>query len=430
MEVLLQYLWKHKIFPLKPLQTDLGLPIEVIDPGLCNTDSGPDFFNAKLRIQGTVWVGNVEIHERASDWFRHGHHKNKAYDSVILHVIGQSDCSVFRTTGELIPQFVLDCPIELEDHYKQLCCVGPYPACQSIVADLSSFYIHSWLSALGAERLDHKIKDIEGWLKYCNQNWEDAFFMALARNFGFGLNGDAFEYWTKRIPFRAVDKHRDNLFQIEAFFFGQAGFLNESNGDAYFVDLQKEFSYLQRKFELVSPMEKTFWRLLRLRPGNFPFVRLAQLAYLYHSGERLFSKLMEVEDLNDIRQLLTIRTSPYWEEHYVFGKPSKKEMKRLGERTIDLICINTVIPFLHAFGEHKGEEQLSDRAQKFLDQLRAENNVITRKWNKVGIQIESAADSQALIELEREYCEKKRCLDCRFGFEFMHRKLVSHSVSR
>ncbi|MFV0545747.1 MAG: DUF2851 family protein [Bacteroides sp.] len=426
MEVLLQYLWKHKIFPLKPLQTDSGLSIEVIDPGLWNTNSGPDFFNAKLKIQGTVWVGNIEIHEHSSDWFRHGHDKNKAYDSVILHVIGQSDCSVYRTTGEPIPQFVLICPPELKDHYEQLCHIRSYPACQSVVARLSPFFIHSWLSALEAERLDHKMKDIERWLRYCNQNWEDTFFITLARNFGFGLNGEAFECWAKKIPFRAVDKHRDDLFQIEAFFFGQAGLLNDTNGDPYFTDLQKEFFYLQHKFELVSPMEKNVWRFLRLRPSNFPFIRLAQLAYLYHHGEGLFSKLMEAEDLNEIRNLLTIRTSSYWEEHYVFGKYSRREAKKLGDRTIDLICINTIIPFLHAFGQHKGEERLSDRAQHFLEQLRAENNVITRKWNKVGIKVDSAADSQALIELEREYCEKKRCLDCRFGFEFMHGKVITH----
>ena len=419
MEVLIQYLWKHKIFPLKPLQTVSGLPVEVIDSGLWNTNAGPDFFNAKLKIDGTLWVGNVEIHERSSDWYRHGHDSNRTYDSVVLHVASVVDCDICRSNGETIPQLILECPKEMHRHYEQLCCNEKLPACYSIVHSLNLLTVHSWLTSLQAERLDDRALLIERWLEGCDKNWGDAFFVSLSRNFGFGLNGEAFETWAKQLPFRALDKHRDQLYQIEALFFGQAGLLAEAEGDAYYLQLRKEYLYLQHKFELHLPMDGALWRFLRLRPGNFPFVRLAQLAYLYHTIDGLFSKVMEAETISQIRELLATKTSSYWEEHYIFGRSSQKSVKSLGRKSIDLIIINTIIPFLHAYGLHKGDEQMSYRAQSFLDELKAEDNYITRKWNQVGIKVQSAADSQALVQLEKAYCEPKKCLYCRFGYEYL-----------
>ena len=228
MEHLLHYVWKHKLFPLKVLQTTNGLPVEVIDPGLQNPNAGPDFFNAKLKIDGALWVGNIEIHTHSSDWFRHGHHSDKAYDSVILHVVSEADTEITRTNGEQIPQLLLTCPENVRLHYHELCVADQYPACHPILASLPKLTIHSWLTALQTERLEQKARLITQRLALCNRNWEDAFFITLARNFGFGLNGDAFETWAGLLPFRALDKHRNDLFQIEAFFYGLAGLLEET----------------------------------------------------------------------------------------------------------------------------------------------------------------------------------------------------------
>lgn len=272
MELLLHYVWKHKIFPLKMLRTTTGKPVEVIDAGLPNTNAGPDFFNAKLKIDGTLWVGNVEVHTVASDWMRHGHDKDVAYDNVILHVAETVDCEVFRANGASVPQLQLSCPESIRRHYTELSHAEIYPPCYSILSSLPKLTVHSWLSALQVERFEQKARAIAARLEHCNNHWEDVFFITLSRNFGFGLNGDAFEAWANHLPFRAIDKHRDNLFQVEAFFFGQAGLLDEElpDEDEYYRKLQKEFRYLQHKFELSAPMPATQWRFLRLRPGNFP----------------------------------------------------------------------------------------------------------------------------------------------------------------
>ena len=392
MEHLLHYVWKHKLFPLKVLQTTNGLPVEVIDPGLQNPNAGPDFFNAKLKIDGALWVGNIEIHTHSSDWFRHGHHSDKTYDSVILHVVSEADTEITRSNGEQIPQLLLTCPENVQLHYH--------------------------------ERLEQKAQLITQRLKHCNSNWEDAFFITLARNFGFGLNGDAFETWAGLLPFRAMDKHRNDLFQIEAFFYGLAGlleetFLKKEQEDEYSLRLCKEFRYLQRKFEIGQGMDATLWRFLRLRPENFPHIRLAQLAYLYQKGDKLFSRLLEAETLADVRNLLDARTSPYWENHYLFGRLSSQKEKAMGERSKDLIIINTVVPFLYTYGLHKADERMCERAGRFLEELKAESNHIIRSWSDAGLAVVSAADSQALIQLQKEYCDKRKCLYCRFGYEYL-----------
>lgn len=260
-----------------------------------------------------------------------------------------------------------------------------------------------------------------------NRNWEDAFFITLARNLGFGLNGDAFETWAGMLPFRAVDKHRNDLFQIEAFFFGQAGLLEESflkreQEDEYCLRLRKEFRYLQRKFELTQVMDATLWRFLRLRPDNFPHIRLAQLAALYQKVDKLFSQVMEAETLQEVRRLLSTKAAGYWSTHYVFGRTSPEREKPMGEKSQNLIVINTVVPFLYAYGLHKADDRLCERAGRYLEELKAEDNHIIRSWGDAGLPVLSAGDSQALIQLQKEYCDKRRCLFCRFGYEYLRHK--------
>ena len=421
MEQLLHYVWKHKIFPLKELKTTTGQQVEVIDTGLANTDAGPDFFNAKLKLDGVLWIGNIEIHERSSDWFKHGHHADAGYNSVILHIASEIDTEISRSNGERIPQIQLICPEAVRTNYKELLETDSYPPCYRIIPSLSPFTAHSWMTALQMERFEQKATLLNERLKRCQGNWEDAFFITLARNFGFGLNGDAFETWAHRLPFRAVDKHRNDLFQIEAIFFGQAGILEDSDGDGYYLRLKKEYTYLQHKFGLI-PMDASLWRFLRLRPANFPHIRIAQLACLYHRAYGLLSRIMETETLQGVRDILKGGTSEYWLTHYTFGGSSPSRPKTLSNTSLDLLIINTVVTFLYAYGLHKGNRVLCARAGSFLEELKAENNYITRMWEQCGMKASNAADSQALIQLKKEYCDKKKCLYCRIGYEYLKRK--------
>ena len=428
MEQLLHYVWKHKLFPLTELSTTQGRRVEVIYPGLHNSNAGPDFFNAKVKINGMLWVGNIEIHDKASDWVLHGHDKDERYDNVILHVCGCVDAEVMNSKGEYLTQMVLSVPDSVINNYKELLSVDQYPPCYQIIPSLARLTVHAWMSALQTERLSQKTEAIEERVKRCNGDWENAYFVTLARNFGFGINGDAFEEWALHIPLHAVDHHRDDLFQIEAIFMGQAGLLEldtiperyqkDALNDGYFAKLRKEYQYLAHKFGL-KPMDYKLWRFLRLRPQNFPHIRISQLAYLYHQRRASLSQLLETYSVKDAKEVLATAVTPYWETHYTFGSTSVRNDKNLSPFSLNLLCINTVVPILFAYGRHRGEEKYCDRAFDFLEQLKPENNHIIRLWQQCGLVVENAGDSQALIQLKKEYCDKKECLRCRFGYEYL-----------
>lgn len=414
MEELLYYVWQHKLFSLTALETDNKLPVEIIDTGLRNTNAGPDFFNAKVKIGDTLWVGNVEMHHRSSDWYRHGHDKNTVYDTVVLHVVDECDCIVKRSTGENIPHLILPYSDSIRDRYKRLSQEEFRPQCFSSILNLDKITIHSWLSALQVERLEVKQKRIQVLFDSLLYNWHDILFITIARNFGFGLNGDTFERWARKLPFRALDKHRDSLFQIEAIFFGLAGLLNTDSTDPYLGKLQEEYYYLKTKFSF--DVVDYPWKLSKIRPGSFPHVRLAQLAWLYSRSEDLGNKLLMSQTLDDLYSLLRLETSEYWDTHFIFNKTSPKRVKSLGKKSLDLLIINTVVPFLYAYGKHKNDYEMMDKSLSLLSLVKPENNYITRLWENANINAESAADSQALIQLQKEYCDKKKCLYCRFGY--------------
>lgn len=428
MEALLQYVWKHKLWPLKPLETTDGEAVEVIDSGLQNRNAGPDFFNAKVKIGETLWVGNVEIHDRATDWNSHGHQHDAAYDNVVLHVCGEVNGTATTASGRTLPQLQLDVPPSVLQNYRQLLHADRYPPCYQLIPSLSPLTIHSWLSALQTERLEQKTEAIRQRVELCNGSWEQAYFTTLARNFGFGINGDAFEQWAQNIPLSAVGHHRDDLFQIEAFFLGQAGLLDlesiperyhdEALNEGYFARLRNEYLYLQRKFSL-QPIDPKLWRFLRLRPQNFPHIRLAQLARLYHQKTASLSQIVDCATVEDLEKALATRVTPYWQTHYLFGAASPKNKKRLSPASRRLIVINTVVPMLFAYGRHRHDEKLCDRAFDLLEELGAEQNHITRMWSECGLSVRSAGDSQALIQLKNEYCNRKDCLRCRIGYEFL-----------
>ena len=431
MEQLLHYVWKHKLYPLKELKTCDGQPVEIIDPGLHNSNAGPDFFNAKIRVGSTMWVGNVEIHDKSSDWYLHGHDKDRNYDNVILHVTGATDTEVMKSNGQYVPQMQLEVPDYVMTHYDELLKTDKYPPCYKVIPELTSLTVHSWMAALQTERLEQKTEAIRKRVELSNGSWENAYFVTLARNYGFGINGDVFEQWALNVPLNAVAHHRDDLFQIEAMFMGQAGLLEldaipayyqqDALNEGYFAKLRNEYQYLAHKFSM-SPIDFKLWRFLRLRPQNFPHIRISQLANLYYEQKAGLSKLVECETIEQLKNVLSSHVTPYWETHYTFGSTSSKNEKHLAYGSLNLLIINTAIPMLFAYGRHRNKEVLCDRAFDFLEQIKAENNCIIRMWQQVGLPVKTAGDSQALIQLKKEYCDKKDCLRCRFGYEYLKRK--------
>ena len=402
MERLLHYVWKHKMLPLKTLMTENGQEVEVIDPGLHNHDQGPDFFNAKIRLGGTLWAGNVEVHLRSSDWYRHGHDNDPAYNSVILHVVGEIDEEVRNAEGKTLPQVQLDIPQKIRQSYEELCRTEDYPRCHRIIPSVPQLRVHQWMDALLVERLKERSELVAERAERTGGDWERATFVTLSRSFGFGLNGDAFERWAMRIPLQAAGKHRDNLLQIEALFLGMAGLIEEVKmvkDEEEIERLQQEFAFLKHKFSLGESMQRSDWRLLRTRPQNFPFIRILQIAELYHNGKAQMSKLLEAKDIKELQQSLTV-------------KGTTASSRRL-------LIINTVVPLLFAYGRHIGDEDICMRAVRLLEELPAENNFILRQWQACGLKVGTAADSQALIQLKRQYCDRVDCLRCRFGYEYL-----------
>lgn len=428
MEQLLHYVWKHKLFPLKELRASSGDVLEVIDVGLHNHNSGPDFFNAKIKTGGTLWVGNVEIHDKSSDWYVHGHDKDAAYDNTVLHVVRRIDTGIKTKSGLDVMQLQLDVPEKISRNFKELAATDLYPPCYRIIPGLDRMKVSSWLGALQAERLEQKTEAIVQRVARCGGSWEDGLFVTLARNYGFGINGDAFENWALNLGLQCVAHHRDDIFQIEAMFMGQAGllepeavperYLDEALREGYFSKLRNEYIYLSHKFGLKS-MNSSLWRFMRLRPQNFPHIRISQLANLFYSRRAGLSSLIECTTTEQLRKMFHTCVTPYWETHYVFGSTSCKTMKSLSEQSENLLIINTAIPMLFAYGRHKSDNRLCDRAVNMLGQLRAENNNIVRMWRACGLVVTDAGDSQALIQLKKEYCDRRDCLRCRIGYEYL-----------
>lgn len=418
------------MFPLRTLTTTTGLELEVVDAGLHNHDAGPDFFNAKILIGGQMWVGNVELHMKSSQWYQHGHDKDAAYDNTILHVVTEADCEVITSSGNTLPQLVMPIPEALLSNYQHLLQEDRYPRCHKIIPSLPRLTLHSWMSALQTERLSRKTEDIVRCLEAYEGSWEDAFFHTLARYYGFGINNEAFEAWAKTFPLKAVDHHRDDLFQIEAIFFGQAGLLDaeasperhrpQMLADDYFQKLRSEYLFLRHKFSL-TPMDAGRWRFLRLRPQNFPHIRLAQLAMLYYNRQAGFSQILDCTDVKALAKTLQTHVSDYWQTHYLFGEESARIEKKMSRASIDILLINAVIPTLFAYGRYRNDDRYQNRALDFLEQLKAEDNNIVRMWRECSFDVENAGDSQALIQLKKEYCDRKECLRCRIGYQWLKR---------
>lgn len=417
-EEFLHYIWKYKLYTSRNLKTTNGQSIEILNPGIHNFDSGPDFFNAKIKIDDTIWCGNVEVHINSSDWFSHNHNTNKAYDNVILQVVYHHDKEVFRTDGQLIPTMELKFDKRLLNNYENLIQSKLWIPCEKDISKIDPFIINQWIDKLAIERLEEKSNRINELLNQQNGNWENAFYIQLAQNFGFKLNSAPFELLAKSLPLIYLGKHKNNQLQLEAMLFGQAGFLNDAVGDDYYKSLQQEYQFLKSKFNL-KPIEKHLWKFLRSRPGNFPTIRIAQFAMLVYKSTALFSKIIESAKIDEVKELLQVEPSDYWATHYQFNKESVKKTKSLGETSVDVLIINTIIPFLFVYGKQTGNETIKQRALDFLEKIKSEKNSIVDTWRNIGIRSDNALSSQALIHLKNNYCNTKNCLNCQFGSQII-----------
>jgi hypothetical protein len=399
MEKLLHYVWMHKLLPSRTLTTTDGKVIEILDPGQHNGNQGPDFLNARIKTDDIIWAGNVEIHTSSSDWNKHKHHMDPVYNTTILHVVEKADSEIRTQSGQIVPQVTISVPQNIKDNYEELLRTTDYPRCHKFVQNIEPIKAHAWFDALLAERMESRSQRILNILKECRGDWEQTTFITLARNFGFGLNGDIFEMWAKLLPLAAAGKHRDNLFQVECMFLGLAGLIDKIADENLRNRMHAEYKFLSHKFTLPEPMQTSNWHYLRTRPQNFPDVRIRQIARLFHEGHCTLSSILEATTLEDID-----------------NKLASADISK-GSRT--LIIINTVANLLYAYDLYHGTYDYRTRAVEMLEQLPGEKNYILKQWKACGMNVGTAYDSQALIQLKKEYCDHSKCLECRFGFEYI-----------
>lgn len=420
-EDFLHYIWRLQRFDQSHLFTTDGQPIQLLAIGDYNIHAGPDFSNARVRIGDTLWAGNIEIHLRASQWLDHQHQKDPAYENVILHVVLEADQIIYHSNGEVIPCLELKNRIDLRlsKNYLRLIRQESWIPCQAQLASVAELTKSLWLDRLLVERLEDKTKAIQEILNQTNNNWEETFYRFLARSYGLQVNPDAFEQLARSLPFNLLGRHKGQLRQIEALFFGQAGLLDRDFSEEYPRQLQQEYQFLKSKYQLRS-MPQGSWKFLRLRPANFPTIRIAQFAMLIHQSNHLFSKILAIQNIKEVENMFDRRVSLYWQDHYVFDKISPKKNKKLGKGTIHLFIINTIAPFLFLYGQQLGEEQYKDKALQLLEALQPEQNKIIKNWKVLGMSPESAYQSQALLQLKKHYCDQRRCLSCAIGHQIIN----------
>lgn len=424
-EFLLHYVWKYRLLDHSNLETTDGKKIEIIDPGIHNSDSGPDFFNSKIKIDDKVWAGNVEIHLSSDDWYKHKHHQDRSYNSTILHVVQSVDGDVINEQQQIVPQMKITIPSNVKYNAELLLKSKYSIPCKTELSKVKRHVIRPWLSVLAIERLERKTSDIELHLKRFNNSWDDVFFVILARNYGFGLNSDEFERLAMSIGFKIIRRHSDSLFQIESLLYGQAGMLGDDKiTDDYYLRLKEEYAFLAHKYQL-KPLESFVFKRLRVRPTSFPQIRIAQFASLLVQSQRLFSTVLEIEDYRKMRLHFQSEVSSYWKNHYSFGKETKESKttnSRIGDSSLDVILINSVVPVLFSYGKKTDQEKYCDKALEILESIKPEQNSLVREFVSSGIRVENAFDTQALIQLRKEYCDKRKCLYCKIGYGIMTAK--------
>ena len=418
-EDFLYYIWDNRLTD-KDLKTTEGEAVDIVATGYRNTDSGPDFLEAKIQIGDKLWAGHVEIHVKASDWNRHGHQTDKAYQNIVLHVVYENDAKVNDIpTLELKGHF----DESLFVQYQKLIASKTWIPCEKSISQVPVFTRLSWLDRMAVERLESKSEAVTKILKSNQFDWEDALYKLLMRYFGLKVNNEAFEYLANILPFKTLLKHADNLLQVEAMLMGCAGFLDDDFTEDYPLLLKREFTVMRAKFNLLTmPAER--WKFMRMRPSNFPTIRLAQMAQLIHKNGCLFSKIKAAKGTTEVKALFDVAASGYWETHWRFAKreglprcdsPTRSQPKHLGEATAGLLLINAVVPLMFCYGKLHKDESVCETAMQFLEETEAEDNAIIRHFAACGITAENAMQTQALLHLYSYFCKRKRCLECRIG---------------
>ena len=413
-EDFLYYIWENRLLRGELLTTN-GDIVEIINTGYRNLDSGPDFLEAKIKIGETLWAGHVEIHVLTSDWDRHHHQSDKAYGNVVLHVVYENDAKVND-----IPVLELKGHFDASifDNYQRFLSTKGWIPCEKLLTRVQQFTWISWFDRLLIERLEQKSVSVEKILATNQYDWEDTLYKLLLRYFGLKVNNEAFEYLGNILPFKTLLKHADNLTQVEAMLFGCAGFLEKDFVEGYPLLLKREFSVMRTKFNLlVMPEER--WKYLRMRPSNFPTIRLAQMAQMIHQHGCMFSKIREAKSTDEIKKSFMVSASPYWETHYRFEVPSEPKAKHLGESTADILMINVAVPILFCYGKLHKNDAYCEQAMNLLENIEAESNTITRHFTEAGIAPQNAMQSQAMIQLYSHHCKQKGCLECRIGNALM-----------
>ncbi len=422
-EDFLHYVWKYKLLDQISLKTTQGENIEIIKQGEHNLDAGPDFFNAQIKINNTIWAGNIEIHLKSSDWDTHVHQNNSAYNNVILHVVLNHDKEIQNQKGNSIPTLELKFRIlpNIITNYEFLKKQKTKIPCAYGISEVNEITIASWLERMLYERLETKTSEIKHQLQLSKNNWEETFYFFLAKNFGFKVNAEPFYLLAKSLNINTLSKHKNNLIQIESLLFGQAGMLQKSLKDEYFKTLQNEYTFLSHKYKLI-PIATDTWKFMRMRPKNFPTIRIAQFAQLVFKSSSLFSKILDSKNIDELRKLFEVQASEYWDSHYQFGKTSSKSKKDLGEQSFQNVLINTIVPFLFLYGKEKQDEIYIERAINLLECIEPEQNKIIASFDELNIKAKNAGDTQSLIQLNNNYCKFKKCLNCAIGNHLMSKK--------
>ncbi|MGN6248946.1 MAG: DUF2851 family protein [Ginsengibacter sp.] len=414
-EDLLQYIWKFQYYNNNSLCSTNDEPICVLHPGNHNFNQGPDFTDAKIKINETLWAGNIEVHVNSSHWDLHKHSTDDNYRNIILHVVWNHDKEINDIDGNVLPTLELQDKVSkiLLDKYRQLMEVPQFIPCEKLPATLSGLALTAWKQRLAAERLLLKSENILKILQQTNYHWEETFWWLIAANFGLKVNSEAFKKIAQSLPLYLVAKHKNNVLGIEALLFGQAGLLKNDFADKYPSMLKKEYDFYSRKYKL-KPVDEDL-HFLRMRPANFPTIRLAQLAMLIHNSEHLFSKIKETGSAKELKEMFAVEANDYWHYHYTFDEESDFKIKRLGKTMIENILINTVAPIVFCYGLHHQDEFYKEKALRWLEEIGPEKNAITKGFENIGYENKNAFDSQAFIQLKNHYCNNKLCLDCAIG---------------
>lgn len=416
MEMMYQYMWRHSLFG-KEVRTVEGDVVKIFHPGVLNNDAGPDFSGARISIGGQEWIGNVEIHVKASDWYRHGHQHDRSYDNVILHVVAVNDSAIDAPTGRRIPQVVVTFPETLYSMYARLASKAGDVKCSGLLEGIPPLLVTDWVESLSVERMQMKASRILDMNRNLQTDWEQTAFIMLARSLGFGVNSEPFERTARSLPLKYIYRHADNPVQVEALLFGQAGMLDMSVNifNEYYQTLCREYYFLARKYSL-RPCGGSMWKYARMRPGNFPHRRLALLAQICCSQEKLMSMILDnARNPEEFVKLFRRDLSPYWQQYSSFSAEITTTAGMMTRGSTDLLLINFMAPMLYAYSAFTGDFELGETAFSIWEHLDAENNTFIRQWRHEGLPCHSAAHSQALLQLRKQYCDMGKCLECRFG---------------